>query len=144
MVHLELMGSHILCRFAVEAACKSPSLASLASPSRCCNNACFVCKATSSTSSTWEPILKQNDDLCQSDRGLPDGPRHFVHFLCVMALFSNCATAPFDKSVHLDAPFTGGSSTLTQESCLVLFSDVGFLSLSPACRHLLNRHHGPV
>ena len=122
MVHLELMGSHILCRIAVEA------------PSCCCNNACLVYKATSSTSSTSEPILKLNDDLCQSDRGLPDGLRHFVHFLCVMALFSICATSPFGKSVHLDAPFASGSSSLTQESCLVLFSDVGFLSLSPACR----------
>ena len=81
-----------------------------------------------------EPILKFNDDLSQSDRGLPDGPRHFVHFLYVIALFSICATAPFGKSVPLDAPFADDSSSLTQESCLVFFSDVGFLSFSPACR----------
>ena len=78
-----------------------------------------------------------------------------MHFLYVTALFSICATAPFGKSVPLDALFADDSSSLTQESCLVfslmlvsclsrqrvaLFS---FASRLVRGGHLLNRHHRP-
>ena len=83
----------------------------------------LACKATASTSSSLELILKFNGVLHQCDHGLSDGPRHFGQFLLrvmsrlwVMSLDFACASALLNMSVHVDVPFAGSSSSLTQES----------------------------
>ena len=72
----------------------------LVSPSfLCSSHALLVCKATSSTSSSQEPILKFNGVLHWCDHGLSDGPRHFGQFflrvtsrLLVMSFDFACAS----------------------------------------------------
>ena len=50
----------------------------------------LVSKATASMSSMKEPILKLSGVLYQSDRGLPDGPRHLGQLLWVMGMYFVC------------------------------------------------------
>ena len=122
--------------------CTKSSLCFPISPSSVLRQRVLVCKATASTSSSSELILKCNGELHQRDHGLSDGPRHLgqpflrvMSRLWVMGLDFVCASPLLGMSLHVDVPFTGSSNFSAQESWPARFAAV--VSMSTMCFSLL-------